>query len=92
MKLEDLVITDEVYEASERAIMHYVDDADAPEAASGVLHAAIPLDRAAELRDIAAELEVVAGERAPDPGRWTGLAEGIQYLRVRADRYDGGAS
>ena len=44
---------------------------------------------------IADELEVVAGEMRemdPDPGRWTGLAEGIRHLRARADRYDGGAA
>ena len=94
MKLEDLVITNEVYEVGKRAAMAYVAEVDALDAASDVIHAVVSLDRAAELRSMANQLEVVAREMAAEDDRnirSSALGEGIRRLRDRADEFDGGA-
>jgi len=93
MSPEKLEIPDAVYEAGERAAMPYVAEVDALDVASDVLHAAVPLIVAAELRRLAAELEAIQQEMRETGERLfysPGLGEGIRHLRVRADRYDGG--
>ena len=90
---EGLGIPDAAYEAGERAATSYVAEVDALDVVSDVLHAAVPLDRAAELRRITDELEALAQEMREEDGRTirsSGLGEGIRHLRRRADRYDGG--
>ena len=90
---EKLEIPDAVYEAGERAAMPYVAEVDALGVASDVLHAAVPLDRAVELRSVADVLGAVQQEMRETGERLVcspGLGEAIRYLRVRAARYDGG--
>ena len=96
MNLGDLTrsIPEAAYEAGERAAQPHV-AARALDVALDVLHAAVPLIVAAELRDLTDELEVVAREMAEEDDRnirSSALGEGIRRLRIRADRYDGGAS
>ena len=92
MSPEKLEIPDAAYAAGERAAVRYVAEADALDVASDVLHAAVPLDRAAALRQASDELEVVALAWRAD-GRMagtSGLREAIRHLRVSACCYDGG--
>ena len=95
MNLGDLTrsIPEAAYEAGERAAQPYV-GARALDVALDVLRAAVPLDRAAELRRMADELEVVAREMAAEDDRnirSSALGEGVRRLRARADELDGGA-
>jgi len=93
MSPEKLEIPDAVYEAGERAAMPYVAEVDALDVASDVLHAAVPLDRAVELRSVADALGAAQAEMCETDNsrlRSAGVGEAIRYLRVRAARYDGG--
>jgi len=70
-----LVITDEVYEAAERAALGVSTD---------VLRAAAPLVAAAELSRIADELEVFLREKGDHGFLAAGLREFIRCMRARA--------
>ena len=96
---KELGIPDAAYAAGARAIQRYLGE-DMTElrahvAAAYVLDAAVPLDRACELRRLAAELEVTQREMRKIGGygfRAAGFGEAVRALRAHADGLDSGAS
>ena len=86
-------IPDAAYEAGEQAARAHMAGYLAYGVASEVIHEAVPLALAHELRQMVAELVALQVEMCQTDGsrlRSAGLGEAIRHLRVRADRYDGG--
>jgi len=93
MSPEELEIPDAAYAAGEQAAVRYVAEGDALDVASDVLHAAVPLDRARELRQMVTELEALQVEMCETDNsrlRSSGVGEAILHLRVRAACLGGG--